>query len=267
MYYFGFIKDLFDLNISNSCAYDMYEKAMARYYDKMMENLLYDIEIYLKNASVLGGQILELACGSGRVMIAMAEKGFHVTGIDLSRDMLDLLNEKLVKKPRRVRERITTYQCDMTNFCLSQKYKLIMLPATSISLLLNDDRIQSLFKCAYNHLENGGRFIFDYRVSDSIVRNTDFGKTQCYTWDYNNKKEFLLFTESIDYSKLQTYTNLYAELIENFETKRFFGSSVKRLIDDAIIDLAKAENFHLLDVTSQVLSPNEVIKFVTLERR
>jgi len=95
VYHFGFYKDLFDLNISSAESYDMYEKEMARYYDILLGDSSSDIEIYVKNAAVLGREILELACGSGRVMLPLAERGFQVTGIDLSQDMLDILEEKL----------------------------------------------------------------------------------------------------------------------------------------------------------------------------
>jgi len=267
VYYFGFFKDLLDLNISDSASYDLYERALAGYYDKMFQNDLFDIEIYLKNASVLGGEVLELACGSGRVTLALAEKGFRVTGIDLSPDMLGILKEKLAKAPRRIRERITTYQCDMTDFSLAQRFKLAILPATSISLLLSDEQIMSLFRCVHRHLEIGGRFIFDYRVSDYIIRNTDLGKTHCYTWDHDDKKEFVLFAEIVDYSKLQTVTNFYAELIEDRETKRVFGSTVKRLVNDDVVDLARAENFKLIDTSLLEYSSNEASKFVILEKR
>ncbi|GHU49189.1 hypothetical protein FACS1894127_1830 [Clostridia bacterium] len=271
MYYFGFYKDLFDLNISNSESYDLYEKDMARYYDKLaeIEKSLYDIDIYIKNAAVLGGEVLELACGSGRIMLPMAERGFQVTGIDISPDMLELLEEKLSNAPQRIRKRITTYQCDMSDFNLSKKFSLVILAATSISLLLKNEQIRTLFKCVNNHLEKGGRFIFDYRTSDSIIQNAASGKTHCHTWNHgDNKKEFVLLSESVDYSKLHFHVNFYAELIENCETKRFFGSSVKRIIDeDDIIDIVRNENFNLIDTSLLEVAPGESIKFVILEKR
>lgn len=268
MQYFGFFKALNELNIPNSVSYDLYEKALAKYYDKMLGNSVYDIEVYLKNAYIHGDSILELACGSGRLTIPIAKRGFQITGIDLSADMLEILKEKLEKNSMRVREKITLHQYDMTDFALSQKFSLVILPATSISLLLKDEQIQSLFRCVYNHLEKGGRFVFDYRIADYVINNPDFGKPHFYTWNHDDyTKEFLLFAEDLCLAEYQTKVNFYAELIENTTTKRFFGSSTKRLINDGIIDMARSENFELVDTYIQELSKYEVVKYVTLERQ
>ncbi len=48
-----------------------------------------DIELYLRLAEVVGDPILELGCGTGRVLAPLAKAGFRVTGIDVSRPMLD----------------------------------------------------------------------------------------------------------------------------------------------------------------------------------
>lgn len=268
MYYFGFYKDLLELNIPNSVSQDIYEKSMARYYNEITARDRHDIEVFLKNASVVGGSVLELACGSGRVTIPLAEKGFQVTGIDLSADMLEILDEKLSKSSNRVRKRITTYQCDMTDFSLDQKFKLAILPASSISLLLEDMQISSMFRCVFTHLESGGRFVFDYREPDSIINNPEKHKTYCCTWDHDEYgKAFLLSSEFIDLSKSRFYINLYAEVVKDSVTNRLFGSSEKRLIDDNIIDLAIAEGFHLLDKFTHACSSAVIEKFVILEKR
>ena len=267
MSYFGLYKDLMELNIPDSVSQDLYERTMARYYDKITEIDKYDIEIFYKYAAILGDQVLELACGSGRVAIPLAEKGFQVIGIDFSSDMLAILDKKLLAAPSRVKKRITTYKCDMTNFSIDRTFRLVILPGTSISLLVRDEQIRSMFKCVYAHMESGGRFVFDYWEPDSIINSPVKNETHCYTWDNDSDgKEFVIFSEFVDISKSRLHINFYAEQIKDGATKRFFGSSEKRLIYDDVIELARSEKLNLLDTFTLECSPTGKIKFVVLEK-
>ncbi|MBP6545777.1 MAG: class I SAM-dependent methyltransferase, partial [Phenylobacterium sp.] len=58
-------------------------------------NLAGDIDFYLDLARDRGGKVLELACGTGRILTPLVEAGFEVTGVDISRAMLDLADRKL----------------------------------------------------------------------------------------------------------------------------------------------------------------------------
>jgi len=181
--------------------------------------------------------------------------------------MLEILEEKLLKLPSDVRERVTTHRADMTNFSLDKTFKLVILPVTSISLLIELEQFRSLFKCVYDHMESGGRFIFDYRTPDSILQNPSRNMPHCLTWDHGeNNKEFSLCSEFVDEFSSRFYINFYTEQIEDGTTKRFFASSEKKVIYDDVIDVAIAENFTLLDSFTEELSPNAKIKFVILEK-
>lgn len=89
---------------------------------------LYDYEYRRRRADVAfyrelatrrlgdGGHILELGAGSGRVTIALARAGFHVTAVDSSKAMLAKLRERLAALPRRIAERVTIVEADLRNF-------------------------------------------------------------------------------------------------------------------------------------------------------
>jgi 2-polyprenyl-3-methyl-5-hydroxy-6-metoxy-1,4-benzoquinol methylase len=66
---------------------DLYDLEHAEFDD--------DIELYLRLAEVVGDPILELGCGTGRVLAPLAEAGYRVTGIDLSRPMLKSAEARL----------------------------------------------------------------------------------------------------------------------------------------------------------------------------
>ena len=62
------------------------------------------------------GPLLELACGTGRVLLPLARAGRDVTGLDLAPHMLARCREKLRTEPADVRDRVTLLEADMTSF-------------------------------------------------------------------------------------------------------------------------------------------------------
>src|SRR3954469_8100244 len=58
-------------------------------YDLEHASFADDVDLYLRLAEVVGDPVLELGCGSGRVLLPLAEAGYRVTGIDRSAPMLE----------------------------------------------------------------------------------------------------------------------------------------------------------------------------------
>jgi ubiquinone/menaquinone biosynthesis C-methylase UbiE len=58
-----------------------------------------DIDFWKEQAKKSGGLVLELGCGTGRVLIAIAEAGFSITGIDLAKPMLNTCRKKSTTYP------------------------------------------------------------------------------------------------------------------------------------------------------------------------
>jgi 2-polyprenyl-3-methyl-5-hydroxy-6-metoxy-1,4-benzoquinol methylase len=65
-----------------------------------------DVAFYERLAQETGGPVLELACGTGRIALALAEKGLDVTGVDISDGMLTVARHKAAGRPASVRERL-----------------------------------------------------------------------------------------------------------------------------------------------------------------
>jgi ubiquinone/menaquinone biosynthesis C-methylase UbiE len=86
-----------------------YDDALARHYDEDYEILrrnAEDIRFYRELARASGGPVLEVACGTGRVLLPIAREGMTVTGVDPSGTMLRALREKLDRETAAVRERV-----------------------------------------------------------------------------------------------------------------------------------------------------------------
>jgi SAM-dependent methyltransferase len=130
----------------------------GRHYDLKYRDLKEDIPFYLKKAQEIRDPILELACGTGRITIPLAERGYDVTGLDISEPMLKLARKKALDKGLM----IEWIKGDIRDFRLEKKFKLIILPFSSIAHLHDLESIKRCFSCVKEQLTNDGRFIIDY---------------------------------------------------------------------------------------------------------
>lgn len=102
-----------------------------------------------------GGRVLELAIGTGRVAVPLAERGVPVTGIELSAPMVARLREKADDAA------IPVVMGDMATARAPGAYTLVYLVFNTISNLLTQDEQVACFRNAARHLEPGGRFVIE----------------------------------------------------------------------------------------------------------
>lgn len=120
-----------------------------------------DIPFYLNFASKINGDILELACGTGRITIPVANAGHHIWGLDLSKEMLEQIENKMKKLDDDTKKRITTVHGDMSNFELNHKFSLIFIPFRSFQSLLTEEQQRLCLINVHRHLSDDGYFIVD----------------------------------------------------------------------------------------------------------
>jgi ubiquinone/menaquinone biosynthesis C-methylase UbiE len=80
-----------------------------------------DVAFYEQLARETGGPVLELGCGTGRIALALAEKGLDVTGVDISDGMLSVTRRKLAGRPLSERDRLTLIRQDMSKLNLGRR--------------------------------------------------------------------------------------------------------------------------------------------------
>ncbi len=124
------------------------------------DNLHDDIPFYLEYAKRQQGEILELGCGTGRVALSLAAKGFRVTGLDLSEQMLDIFHEKLAVKPE-LSGNITLVHGNMADFSFDRKFSMIIAPFRAFQALTDDRDIENSLACICEHLNDDGIFIIN----------------------------------------------------------------------------------------------------------
>ena len=87
-----------------------------------------DMGFYVEEAEKSGSPILEVACGTGRVLIPVAEAGLEVVGLDSSSDMLALAKEKVLELATPIQDRIELVEGDMRGFSLGRTFRTILIP-------------------------------------------------------------------------------------------------------------------------------------------
>jgi SAM-dependent methyltransferase len=100
------------------------------------------------------GAVLEIACGTGRVAIRLAQKGVNVVGLDLSPKMLEVARQKSLGL-----ENIRWVQCDMRSFDLGEAFGLILIPGHAFQNLNTSQDQAACFESIKRHLSPGGSLV------------------------------------------------------------------------------------------------------------
>jgi SAM-dependent methyltransferase len=143
----------------------------GRHYDALNSDLLADIPFYVEEArhtaalnpphrkerGKVGHQVLELACGTGRLTIPIAQSGVDITGLDLSPSMLAHARTKA----EQAGVEISFVEGDCRAFELPRKFALIFMAFNSMQHLHDHASLTNLFSSVRKHLAPGGQFIFD----------------------------------------------------------------------------------------------------------
>ncbi len=137
---------------------DLYGAQGAPVYHDIAGRDTHEVREILAAIASFPGEVLDLAAGSGRLTLPMLALGRTVTAVDLSADMLDLLNRRLAAAPASWRERCTVVRADLRTFELGRRFPSIVLGTTSISLLDRSGRSR-LAERVRRHLAPGGAFV------------------------------------------------------------------------------------------------------------
>jgi len=107
---------------------------------------------YLDVVKKYGQPVLDVGCGTGRILLDFMQLGFDINGVDTSPDMLTRLNQKAEK----LNLHPTVYQQEMTELSLPRKYETILVPSSSFQLLLDASLPPIAIALFYEHLLPGG---------------------------------------------------------------------------------------------------------------
>jgi SAM-dependent methyltransferase len=169
-------------------------------------------------------RVLDLACGTGRITFPLAHQGrrlaedFHVTGMDISRPLIDRANEQKIVLDEETAQAVDFLVGDMVEFDLDQHFDLIIIGFNSFMYVLDLEDQLSCLRAVRRHLAPNGRLAFDV-LMPSLTYLADAERTPAMLLEVDlaaperGIKRFLRFaTERYDAERQRDDTTYFYEI-------------------------------------------------------
>lgn len=151
-----------------------YGQAFARVYNKRWTFFAHRVAPLIADfyAGTPTGQanlaVLDLCCGTGQLALVLLERGYTVTGIDLSPHMLRYASENASAYVADGQARFI--QADASDFTLDEQFGLVVSTFDALNHLDGQAALQSCFRSVFRVLADGGYFIFDLNTRAGLLR-------------------------------------------------------------------------------------------------
>jgi len=177
-----------------------YRGLVAEWYDDWLKAVTADKAFYSRFFHGFQGQVLELACGTGRLLIPVAESGVTIHGLDSSQHMLDVLRRNAADLNI---EGIELYNQPMEEFSLPTQYGAIFVGSGSFQLLTSPESALNSLECIREHLTDDGLFLTDIFIpwDDIIAQRRDSYHVTRDVERPNGQRSIVLERFEIDLSK------------------------------------------------------------------
>jgi SAM-dependent methyltransferase len=147
-----------------------------------------DVAFFVELAERSGGPVLELGCGTGRVLIPTAKSGIEIMGLDASEPMLNICREKLLRESDDVQSKVMgLIHHDMRAFELGRKFSLVTIPFRPFQHLLTIEDQISCLSSIHKHLVGGGKLVLDI-FNPSLLHLAD----SRYLQEHGEEPEFTM---------------------------------------------------------------------------
>jgi len=210
-------------------------------YDKENDDFKEDISFLSKWASKKQGPIIDLACGTGRVTIPLASKGYKLIGVDIHNGMLN----EAKKKSSNLDLQIDWIEQDCTKLSLNIKSNLIYSVGNSFQHFLTNVAQDGFLSSVNKHLEMDGYFIFGTRFPsvEELLQPSVEEYWRTYT-DHESNTRVDVYTisqyDSLEqvqrYTTIRRYKNKEGDIVDekrtNISLRYVFPKEMERLLCD-----------------------------------
>lgn len=159
-------------------------RQFASCYDQLMEDMPYPKWLqFIENRwqQIEPKVIVDLGCGTGNLTIPLAQKGYHMTGIDRSASMLSIAQQKMEQRLQNKESlKIQWIEQDMMLWQLPDSVDAVISCCDSINYLLEKEQVLQTFQRTYDGLREDGIFIFDVHTE---LQLREYANEQPFVWD------------------------------------------------------------------------------------
>ncbi|WP_026693930.1 class I SAM-dependent DNA methyltransferase [Peribacillus kribbensis] len=216
----------------------------AYLYDELMKDAPYSqwVELLQHKAQqygVAGNKVLDLACGTGEISLRLAKAGYHVTGVDLSEEMLSVAYAKADQEGLQ----IPFYQQDMAHLDGGEEFQFITIFCDSLNYLRTAEEVWSTFEGVHRQLEEGGLFMFDVHSPfkmEQIFQYSTFARDDediSYIWNCFPGDEPLSVEHELSFFVLDEATGKYDRFDETHFQRTYPVEMYKNMLDEAGFEL------------------------------
>lgn len=188
-----------------------YQQLCTQYYELDKPQAPQDaLQCYFRYAEQAQGPLLEPMCGTGRFLIPLLEKGYHITGFDNSHHMLDVCRKKCEKQNLSC----TLQHGNFENFSSEQTYPLIFIPSGSFCLLTTQQQITAALNMITTYLSSNGKFVFEIETPRAISQPEGIWKSDWVDKADGSRIVINRFSKFDPFSRIETTLCRY-ELWQN----------------------------------------------------
>lgn len=223
----------------------VFGKNYAEYYELFNKGKDYSNEVkFLEKIFQKYGEniknILDLGCGTGIHVKLLASKGYNITGLDLSKEMIDIAKSKNILNAEFI-------VGDMSNFNLNKKFDVVICMFAVMDYLTENKQIESFFKSVKNHLNSDGLLVLDVwnglgvmnelptsREKSSEIEGLKIVRRSFPDLDIENHINNVKFEV-----KVSKNNKLIDEYEENHKVRFFFPQELRKYLEDEEFEIVK----------------------------
>ncbi|MFC2023786.1 class I SAM-dependent methyltransferase [Chloroflexota bacterium] len=222
--------------------------AYAHLYDLDYADEELDLPVVLSLAARCGSPILELGCGTGRLVVPLAQEGYQVTGVDLSEAMIDRARGKVAEQD--LSERATLVMQDIRRLELEDRFTLAYSAINSFMHLTSaDDQLTALVQIR-RHLQPGGLLVLDLFNPDPGRLADSHGQVildKVLTDPASGSRLMKFHTERVDLGRQLVHVTLFVDRVDDRGSvqRTLFPFTLRYLYRDELVLLLRHAGFEL----------------------
>ncbi|MBC8171271.1 MAG: class I SAM-dependent methyltransferase [Anaerolineae bacterium] len=199
---------------------------IARYYDAENTDKNDDLDFYLELAEEHGGPLLDVGCGTGRVMFPLAEAGYEIHGIDNEPAMLQIAHDQLNVAPE-LRKLVHLHAGDVRDYNMPVKFKLTLVPYNGMMHFHDQETQLAVLRQLRKWTRDDGYLVLDLPNAGDVFASQDTEAITLERTFLEPETGHMVMQQSVSYldrvTQLMRITWIYDEITGDGEVKRTFA--------------------------------------------